>query len=293
MEQRVRGGRPRRGRGGVGGSPISFEIPQPPRRRLGVRPAAGMRRRPARTAPAPGRPRPPAGHRGVRPPRGLPGEGMRPPARHGISPHCPGYFQPGPAAGARGVTRAFGSSRRRGRAAEMGSPRGKTRRGEHLRRACPSSWELPPRSHRPPAPLASGDSPLSSFPSGTAGTGPGAGPPLPWQPPPPPPARRGRPAGAPPAPPVFLLIPPPGAPALTAAAAQDGPGCAGRARLREGCAGSSAARGRSSAGGGAGPPPPRTMGRALVSMQAPPPPRQARVAERRRRLRAGGGGDRG
>lgn len=143
VEGWVRGSRPRRGRGG--GQPIGFATPQPPRPGLGVRPAAGTGRRPARAPPLraapprrPTRRQTSLGRRalGASPApvgggnRGdFPGKGRGPPL--GTAPRCPGYFQPGPAPGARGVTGAFCSSRRRGRAAETGSPRGKTRRGDH------------------------------------------------------------------------------------------------------------------------------------------------------------------
>lgn len=81
LERRVRGGRPRRGRGGVGGQPHRLrDPPQPPR------PGLGTGRRPARTAPAPG----------------------RPPAPATAASHLPG------AAGAQGFPRACGSGKPRG-----------------------------------------------------------------------------------------------------------------------------------------------------------------------------------
>lgn len=298
LERRVRGGRPRRGRGGVGGQPHRLRDPPSLRGRDLAR-GAGRHEPPPLRAALPRRPPRPHTSPGRRAPRAspapaargnhgdFPGEGTRPPARHFTQ--LPGVFPTGPGSGGLRGHRSFRflPAPREG-GGDGVAARKRHGEGEHLRRACPRSREPPPGSYRPPAPLASGDSPLRSFPSGTTETGPGAGPPNrhgnhPHHP------QHGGGGTASPAR-LSPAVPSPGAPALTAAAAaQDGPGGAGRARLRGGCAGSSAASGRCSAGG-AGPGRRRRAqwGRALISMQAPPPARQARLAERRR-VRAAAG----
>lgn len=144
VERRVRGGRPRRGRGGEGGGAARRLRDPPSLRGRDLASGPWLARGAGRHAPPPLRAAPRAGHRGVRPrrgggrrglpsrlragePRGLPGERTRPPARH-CTP-LPGVFPAGPGSGGPRGHRRFRFLRRRGTAAETGSPRGKTRKG--------------------------------------------------------------------------------------------------------------------------------------------------------------------